>query len=110
MLTAIAVASHGDVFALLDEPHWRNLYRFYHLAERDARERLSRRYERVDSGMLSALAFNDPGKLDDERQAVADAIHALEHPGDLGGMRAKAEAMAARMTAGHVLTPSALVN
>jgi hypothetical protein len=112
MLTTIAVALHTDVFALLDEPHWRNLYRFYHLVEREARERLSRRYERVDAGVMTAFAFNEPSRLDEERQAVVDAIRAIEHPTAvvLDDIRAKAEAMAARMATGKVLTPAALVS
>ncbi len=112
-MATIGAEYRMDPLSLLDEPWWRVLWRFYHATEREQRHSLRRRMERVDSGTLTALAFNDPSKINDERQAVADAIRAFEHPTktvDVDSIRARAEAMVARMTAGKVLSPAALAS
>ena len=96
---------------LLDVPVWQLLYVFHHLTERDARRAVEARAARVDAAVLGAIGFNEPAKLDDERRAVADALDALEYEpmGGTGSLDDRAAALMARIEAGRVLDPTALV-
>lgn len=109
----VAAQMRQDAFALMHEPLWQVLYVFHHLMEREERDNLRRRFERVDAGVMTSLAFNQPSALSDEMTAVQDAIRALDKPADVSGvndsLRAKAEALAARIEVGEVLSDGALV-
>ena len=96
---------------LLDVPVWQLLYVFHHLNERDERRQVMERAARVDAGFYTAIAVNDPSRLDDERRAVGDAIDALEFEApatDPAVLDAKARALIARIESGRVLSPDAL--
>lgn len=100
-----------DPLALIDEPLWRVLWHFYHLQERDARRALTDRMARVDGGYMAAFAFNQPELLDVEMRNVRAAIEELERgPVALDDLRARGEALLARIERGRVLDPTALVS
>jgi hypothetical protein len=115
MLLAVAGSEPYRAFALLDEPLWRVLYLFHHLQEHDARESLRARMARVDAGVMTAFAFNQPASLETEMRRVQDAIAEADYgPSDavdeMAALRAKGEALAARIEQGGVLTPDGLVS
>lgn len=96
---------------LLDVPVWQLLYVFHHLSERDERRQVMARAARVDAGVLTALAFNEPARLDDELRSVRAAIDAVEYEtpaSDPVRLEAKAHALLARIESGRVLAPDAL--
>lgn len=100
-----------DPLALLDEPLWRVLWHYHHLADADARRALTDRMARVDAGFMTAFAFNQPESLDVEMRNVRAALEELERgPVMLDDLRARGEALAARMERGRVLDPTALVS
>lgn len=114
MLLSVAGNRPYDVFALLDEPLWRVLYVHHHLTAQRERDAVASRAARVDSGFMSALAFNEPAALEVEMQSVQAAIAELDTPsaGPAGwdAARARAEEMARRMEQGRVLSPEALLS
>jgi hypothetical protein len=94
---------------LLDVPVWQLLYVFHHLTVRDQRRQVMARAARVDMGVMTHMAFNDPTKLDDEIQSVRSAIDALDYePVSDVAAQSKAQALLARLQAGRVLDPAAL--
>ena len=97
---------------LLDVPVWQLLYVFHHLSEREERRQVVERMARVDAGFMTAMAFNEPARLDDERRAVTDALDALEYEpmGGTGSLESRAEALLARIESGRVLDPAAMVS
>lgn len=111
-MITVASAFGRDPFEYLDTPFWKVLYAFYHLMEREERNTLFRRLERVDAGMMTHVAFNDASKLADEMRTVQDAIRALDTQptNEVEALRAKANALAARIEAGKALTDKALVS
>jgi hypothetical protein len=107
----VARARACDPLALLDEPFWRVLWHFHHLTDDDARRALHDRMARVDSGFMTAFAVNQPASLAEEMQKVRAAIEEQERgPTPLDDLRARGEALAARMERGRVLDPDALVS
>lgn len=107
----VAASRPYDVFTLLDEPLWRVLYVFHHLAEERARVALRDRLERVDAGFMTALAFNKPEALDDELQKVHRAILGQdEDPIADEDRLARGLALAERIERGRVLSDEALVS
>jgi hypothetical protein len=115
LLVTVAAERRCDPLALLDEPLWRTLYHFHHLAERDARDALHKRQARVDLGMMVAHAFNQPSSLDDEMRDVRQALADLDREPTEGASvwdaaRGKGEEMAARIERGRVLSPEALLS
>lgn len=113
VLVTVAAATGQDAFALLDRPWCQVLYQFYHLADREERQRLASRVARVEAGVFTAMAFNDPARLVDEQRAVRDAIEALERGPvdeamDLDAWKARGLALAAKLEQGRVLSPAAL--
>lgn len=101
------------MFTLIDEPLWRVLYVYQQLEERDERQALRRRRERVDAGLMTAFAFNQPEKLADELDRVRDAIDEFEYgpqATDIEAMRARGRALADRMLATNALSDEALVS
>lgn len=113
MLTIVAGARRCDPLDLLDEPLWRTLYHFHHLTEQDERLALRARMDRIDLGYMVAQAFNRPAALDDERREALESIAeyergAIDEQEDLDELRARGEAMAARIQQAGVLTDAAL--
>lgn len=98
-------------FALLDEPLWRVLYVFHHIAKESTRTALRDRLYRVDAGKMTAFAFNSPDNLNDEMQKVLDAIAEVDGPRVTDADRlARGLALAERIDAGKVLSDDALVS
>jgi hypothetical protein len=115
VLVTVACETGQDVFILLDVPLWRVMYLFHHLQEREARLQLRGRLARVDMGYLNAFAFNHPESLETEMQHVNAAIVALDRPpvsrrSEVEELRARGQAMVARIQREHVLSDEALVS
>lgn len=113
VLVTVATETGQDAFALLDRPWCQVLYTFYQLAERDERRALASRASRVDAGLLTALAFNEPQRLSDELRSVQEAIAAFERgpvdeAADVAEWKARGLALAAKLDQGRVLSPDAL--
>lgn len=107
----VARARACDPLALLDEPFWRVLWHYHHLVEEDNRRALHDRMARVDSGFMTAFAFNQPASLAEEMERVRAAIEEQERgPTALDDLRARGDALAARIERGRVLDPNALVS
>lgn len=110
---AVASETGTSALALMDEPYWGTLWQFHLLCERDERMALVRRVERVDGGVLAAIARHQPGRLTDEVEAAHHALVSLDFPADpadeVATLRAKATAMAARIESGKTLTDGALL-
>lgn len=107
----VAGADPMRAFTLLDEPLWKVLYVFHHLMDREAERALVRRSERVDSGTMTAMAFNAPKLLADEQRTVRDAIDALDgDPEDTAVTVQQGQALLARVLKGRALDPDALVS
>lgn len=96
---------------LLDVPVWELLYVFHHLSERDARRAVEARAARLDAALLGSIGFNEPAKLEDERRAVVEALDALEYEQTTptASLDERAAALLARIEAGRVLDPAALL-
>lgn len=114
MLITVAAETGQDVFALVARPFWQILYQFHLLMERAQRVALRGRVERVDDGLMAALAFNKPEALDEELQKAHAALDAFEDgpadsPDQIAALRAAGESLAARIEHGRVLAPEALV-
>lgn len=109
MLIAVAGSRPYDAFSLLDEPLWRVLYLYHHLSEREAERVLVRRSDRVDAGLLAAMAFHEPTLLTDEQRAVRHALEALADDPDPVA-EDKGQALLARVLRGRALDPDALVS
>ena len=114
MLVTVARARAADPLDLIHAPLWRVLWHYLHLEELDARRALARRHERVDAGLMTARAFNAPATLGDELEAVHKAIaEADADPVDealaYDDWRARGAALAAKIDAGRVLSPEALI-
>lgn len=115
VLVAVGVETHQNVFALMDEPLWCVFYLFHHLRDRDERRMLRERLARVDSGILTAQAFNKPELLDDELKSVQRAIKDYDKSPDdkaaeLVAIRTRGRSLLERIQRDSVLSPDALVS
>lgn len=60
---------------ILDQPWALTLWTYYQLSERDRIRTLIERIDAVNDATLTALAFNEPKKLSDERENALSAAH-----------------------------------